>query len=125
MKKKHIILILASVCMMLTACAKVETKFDGSRTGNESQLIMDFKVMNTTDSQLLELEENDIVDVEIISNSGSIYAEVTDEDGGVIYDVTVGSDEHSSQITIPESGTYCVSVTGEKAQGCVSFIKAE
>lgn len=46
------ILILVSV-VSFSACNF--TKFDGSRTGNESQLIMQYDVLNMTDSQKLKL----------------------------------------------------------------------
>ena len=45
------ILILVSV-VSFSACNF--TKFDGSRTGNESQLIMQYDVLNMTDSQKLK-----------------------------------------------------------------------
>lgn len=53
----------------LIACSAT---FDGSRTGNESQLIMQYKTLNTTTSQELELVEGDIVLFDIVSQAGSI-----------------------------------------------------
>lgn len=104
----------------LTACGG--PKFNGNRTGNESQLIMDYSVFTGTDYQLLELEKGDEIAVEIVSDSGRIDLEVKIEDKEPIY---TGSDAStgSFKLTIPESGTYKCSVTGEKAKGSVSFIK--
>lgn len=56
--------------ILLTSCTG--TLFDGSRTGNENQLIMSYRIFNTTDSQLLELEKGDVIDAEIICDSGRL-----------------------------------------------------
>ena len=71
--------------MLLTLAACSLTKFDGSRTGNESQLIMECKVFNTTDSQMLELYEGDIVDFAIVSDSGEVDIVLQKEGSEPIY----------------------------------------
>ena len=59
------ILILVSV-VSFSACNF--TKFDGSRTGNESQLIMQYDVLNMTDSQkaMKGLDEATITSREVL-----------------------------------------------------------
>lgn len=74
--------------------------FDGSRTGNESQLIMQYKTLNTTTSQELELVEGDIVLFDIVSIPTSVF-----------------------QVEINDSGTYIVSVTGKNAKGSINISK--
>ena len=46
--KKYLGLLLG--CFLLAGCGM--TDFSGSRTGNEGQFLMDYKVFNTTDSQV-------------------------------------------------------------------------
>lgn len=120
MKKMFILIFVLLIILSLTGCSL--TKFDGSRTGNDSQLIMDFKVLNTTDYQLLKLEQEDIVNVEIVCDSGQLNIVVQKEDDEPIYNGE-SIPTSSFQIVIPESGTYKFLVTGKKAKGSISFIK--
>ena len=52
---KKIILIICTLVFLisLTACG---TKFDGSRTGNDSEFIMEYSVLNTTDAQVFSVK---------------------------------------------------------------------
>ena len=43
------------LAVSLSGCG--EPDFDGSRLGNDSQLVMEYKTLNGTDSQELELKE--------------------------------------------------------------------
>ena len=89
--------------LLLNGC--IQPSFNGSRTGNQDQLIMEYSIMNTEDSQLLTLQENDIVDVQIVSDAGKLSSQ-------------------SFQILIKEDGDYKVTVKGYRAKGSVSFIKS-
>lgn len=105
---------------ILTACMGTYY-FNGSRTGNESRFLMEYTIFDGSDYQMLELEEGDILKAEIVSRSGKISASITKDDK-IIYE---GKDIQTSlfQIKIQETGTYKVEVTGEKAEGSVSFTK--
>ena len=113
------ILILVSV-VSFSACNF--TKFDGSRTGNESQLIMQYDVLNMTDSQ--KLAAGDILRFDVVSQSGSVDIQLQKGKEDPIYE---GTDIPTSafQVVIQEDGTYTVSVTGKKAKGSVSVIKED
>ncbi|MEZ3436208.1 MAG: hypothetical protein K1W34_16600 [Lachnospiraceae bacterium] len=119
MKKRSCILYFFILVLSLTACG---ADFDGSRTGNHNEFMMDYKVFNKTDSQDLIVEKGDTIHAEIIVEGGSLSFRILMRDEVPVYegeDVTF-SDEFD--IDIEESGTYTVSVTGEKAKGSVSFI---
>ena len=120
MKKICIIFSVLLLVMSLDACSF--TKFNGSRTGNNSQFIMEYTVLNTTDSQLLELEDGDIVDFEIVSESGKLNIIVQKDGEKPVYE---GTDIPTSsfKVEITEKGTYKFSVTGKKAKGSVSIVK--
>ena len=107
------ILILVSV-VSFSACNF--TKFDGSRTGNESQLIMQYDV--------LKLAVGDILRFDVVSQSGSVDIQLQKGEEDPIYE---GTDIPTSafQVVIQEDGTYTVSVTGKKAKGSVSVIKED
>ena len=113
------ILILVSV-VSFSACNF--TKFDGSRTGNESQLIMQYDVLNMTDSQ--KLAAGDILRFDVVSQSGSVDIQLQKGEEDPIYE---GTDIPTSafQVVIQDDGTYTVSVTGKKAKGSVSVIKED
>ena len=97
MKKNLCILCSFILILTLTACG---TGFDGSRTGNDSELVMDFKILNTTDSQAT--------------------IQKGDEEPFYVSEKLIGSQQFDFEIN--ESGTYTVTVTGKKAKnGSVSF----
>ena len=122
MKKGVFSLAFVFILLVLGACSP--TDFDGSRTGNESQLIMEYKVLNTTDSQVLELQEGDYVDVVVTSTSGKIDILLQKEGDDPIYR---GVDIPTSTfaIRVPKTGSYNASITGDNASGSVSIIKRE
>lgn len=113
------ILILVSV-VSFSACNF--TKFDGSRTGNESQLIMQYDVLNMTDSQ--KLAAGDILRFDVVSQSGSVDIQLQKGKEDPIYE---GTDIPTSafQVVIQDDGTYTVAVTGKRAKGSVSVIKED
>lgn len=113
------------ICLVtLCACACGGTVFDGSRTGNESRLIMDFKVLNKTDFQKLTLADGDIVDFNIVNKAGSIDISLQKDGEAPVYEET-DIQTSSFQVQIYDGGTYIVSVTGKKARGSVSITKAD
>ena len=96
--------------------------FNGSRTGSDSQFRMEFTVMNTTDSQRLELEAGDVLRADIVSRGGRLDVSIRREGGPVLYEgarLTTGSFE----LPVEESGIYVVAVTGSRARGSVSFVR--
>lgn len=104
----------------LTGCHT--QSFSGSRIGNDHKLIMEYSIFNTTDSQTLKLEKGDILEVEIVSDSGKLSVFLKNDQDDNIYkgnDVPTGN----FQITIEESGTYRLLVTGDKAKGSLSVKK--
>lgn len=112
-----IVLVIGITSTFATSAAISE--FDGSRTGNESQLVLEYKMLNKTDSQELKLEKGDTVKFNVVNKSGSLAIVLCKEDGEVVYE---GSMLVTStfQVEIEESGTYTVSVTGKKTRGSVS-----
>ena len=96
-----------SAMLLIISLSACSSDFDGSRTGNDTQLIMEYTEFNTTDTQDLVVEAGDIIqkdDEEPIAESEGIFFSVE-------YDFDV-----------EESGTYTVTVTGENAKGSVKFV---
>ncbi len=102
----------------LTACSP---DFNGSSTGNDTQFIMEYSILNTSDYRNMSLKTGDIISTSIVSNSGSVSIKVENSVGEVIY-----SDEDiptsDFEIVIPQDDTYKFTVTGHNANGSVKFI---
>ena len=119
MKKYLAILCSLFFVFTLISCG---TDFDGSRTGNDSEFIMDYKVLNTTDSQNLVVAEGDTIHAEIIIEKGNLSFKIQKDDEQVtVYEGKDVSFSNEFDVEIEESGTYIVTVTGEKTRGSVSF----
>lgn len=127
MKKLLGIFLTLSVCAGITACSGMRNEdatFNGSRTGNDSQFIMEYTILNSTDSQLLELEEGDVIDAEVVSDAGKVSITIQKDGEDPVYE-SEDAVTDTFAIVIEESGVYEITVTGEKAEGSVSFIKRE
>lgn len=128
MKKSLFALAIVFILMTLEACSLTKfvgnRTFDGSRTGNKSQLIMEYNILNTTDTQMLEFQKDDIVDFKITSKSGNLSIVLQKEGDEPIYK-GVDIPTSSFQVEIEETGTYKVFVTGKKAKGSVSIQKVD
>lgn len=97
--------------------------YEGSRTGDESCLVLEYSAFNGTEFQLLELEAGDTIRAEIVSDRGSVDVEIIeDADRESIFDrerLATGS----YSIEVPETGSYEVWVTGYQAAGSASFVR--
>lgn len=106
------------VIVFLTACS---SDFDGSRTGNDNEFSMEYKVLNKTDSQDLSLQDGDKISAKIIVNGGTLAIKIQKDDEEPIYESDGISVSNEFEIEIDESGTYTITVTGKKAKGSVNF----
>ena len=112
---KKIILIVCTLVFLisLTACG---TEFDGSRTGNDSEFIMEYSVLNTTDAQDLTIEAGDTISAKIVVDKGSLSIKIQKDGEEPIYESNEISTSNEFDVEIDESGTYTVEVTGKKAK---------
>lgn len=118
MKKRLDILCFLIFVLSLTACG---ADFDGSRTGNNNEFVMDYKVFNKTDSQDLIVKKGDTIHAEIIVEGGNLSIKIQKDEETPVYKGEEISFSDEFDVDIEESGTYTISVTGEKAKGSVSF----
>ena len=111
------------LAVSLSGCG--EPDFDGSRLGNDSQLVMEYKTLNGTDSQELELKEGDLLEIQLLNHGGgSLKAVVQKGEEEPIFEEENISVNRVT-LEIEESGPSTVTVTGQKARGSVSFVKTE
>lgn len=117
--KKHLGILCSLILVLsLTACV---SDFDGSRIGNDSEFVMDYKIFNTTDSQDLMVAEGDIIHADIVVEGGHLSFKIQKDNEEPVYESESIFFSHEFDVEIEESGTYTVTVTGEKAKGSVSF----
>lgn len=118
MRKIFAIFGLVLFITLLTACSP---EFNGSSTGNDTQFIMEYSILNQSDYRNMTLKSGDIINTSIVSDSGSVSIEVENSKGEIIY-----SDEDiptsDFEIAIPQDDTYKFTVTGHNAKGSVKFI---
>ena len=117
MKKLVSVCLIMALALSLVACG---TDFDGSRIGNDSEFIMEYKMLNTTDSQDLNLEAGDKIKANIVVDSGDVAVKI-EKDGEPVYEGEGLVSYNEFTVTAEESGIYKVTVTGKKAKGSVSF----
>lgn len=84
---------------------------------------MKYSILNGTDSQMLVLEEGDVIDAEIVNDSGKLSIKIQKDEEEPIYESKDISDSNEFEVEIEENGIYTITVTGEKAKGSVSFLK--
>ena len=121
MKKSLLIVCVLALIVSLTACGKTPV-FNGSRTGNDKEFIMEYSVLNTTDGQELSAEAGDTIHTKIVVESGNLSIKIQKEDEEPIYESSGIEISNEFDVEIDESGIYSVMVTGEKTKGSVSFV---
>lgn len=112
--KKCIPLIL--LCLLLAACGQPD--YNGSRLGNDRELHMAYTAFNTTDGQTLSLEAGETLQVQVVSDAGSLAITIQKEEDPPIYQGT-NLPTQTFTVAVEETGDYTVTLTGEKARGSV------
>lgn len=120
MRKVFSVIYMLIFALLLTACGKTPD-FNGSRTGNDKEFIMEYSVFNTTDGQELVAETGDIIHAKIVVESGSLLIKIQKDDEEPIYESSDITISEEFDVDIDESGTYAITVTGVKAKGSIRF----
>ena len=115
-------IIVFSVIFFITSLTDCSSDFNGNGTGNDKQLIMEYTAFNTTDSQDLVVEAGDTIHVEIVIEDGHLSYKIQKHDDEPIAESESIFFSEEFDVEVKESGTYTVTVTGEKAKGNVKFV---
>lgn len=121
MKKIFGICAVLITMLLLGACAK--PVFNGSRTGNDSQFIMEYEIFNTTDEHSLVLEAGDVISAEVVVDGGNLSVKIQKDNQSPVYEKEHIKGSEKFDVEISESETYRITVRGEETKGSVSFEK--
>lgn len=110
---------LAVLALSLAGCS---SRFDGSRTGNDSQLVMQYAVLNQTDTQALTAEAGDVIAADLVIEAGSLSVRIQKEGETPLYEEEDLTASDQFELSIQESGVYTVTVTGKHTKGSLSFV---
>lgn len=78
-----------SIVFFITSLAACSPDFNGSRTGNDDQLLMEYTTFDTTDSQDLVVEAGEI-----------LHAKIEIEDGLLSYKIQKDGEEQSLKVKV-------------------------
>ncbi len=110
------------ILVVITGCD--QQVFDGNRTSNDVQFIMNYSIMNCTKIHEMNLEEGTIINVIVESKSGRLDILVTGSNGEKIYKADDAASGKFS-LNISKTDTYKFIVTGKNAKGSISFKAAQ
>ena len=114
-----VILLMAA---MLVGCSSGAI-FSGSKTGDENHFDIEFEVLNSSFTHDLELKEGESLEVTATKESGKISLRIQCGESDPVYQ---GDNLESTnfKVNINESGTYTITVSGQKAKGHVVVERA-
>lgn len=105
--------------LTLTACGGLD--FSGNKIGNDKEFLMDYDILNTTESQKLTATKENRIHAKIVVDDGHLTIKIQNEDKKNIYESENIFFNQDFDVEIKESGKYNVIVTGTKAKGSVKF----
>ncbi len=101
MRKAFISGLIIATAFSATAC-KSNVKFDGERTGNDSEFILEYEMFNGSDSQDLKLKEGDYLEVDVVNDGGTLNMDIVKKDDGsefiLEYEMFNGSDSQDLKL---------------------------
>jgi len=119
-KKVFIMILLTGLSFTLNACT---VEFNGSRTGNDDQFILDVKALNREESHELYLNSEDMIEVKSQITKGEMQVSIVHvETNESIYEGNLKGD-FKFIVTVHTEGTYLITVTGKNSAGHIEFKK--
>ena len=91
-----------------------------SRRVEKDFFSLDMKPLNCTMEEVFSLNRGDAVDVSIVRVSGEMMISIGVKDRKAVYEGR-NPELSSFRVTIPEDGDYLLSVSGNQAEGSISF----
>ena len=110
------------LAMALTACGN--SKFVGNSYKVGNSITIEYQVLNTTETEEIDLKSGDAVQFDVTSESGQTDIAFGIQDAAPDYE---GKSVESSSftVTVHEDGKYVLTVTGSDAKGSIKLTKEE
>lgn len=122
-KKSVFLGLLFIIGFIFVSCDNIS--FNGSRTGNSSQFIVDFDVLNTTKSHTMTLSEGERIKVIIEKEKGDLKVYIYDSNHKYSYR-SDNAFNSSFVVSIDHTDTYTFEIVGENnSKGKVEFKKID
>ncbi|MDD6466649.1 MAG: hypothetical protein PUF50_00505 [Erysipelotrichaceae bacterium] len=127
-KSKKIILVGILLLLVIGAVGYLfnynQEGFTGSRIKNPDFYLLDIERMNGTDLHTMELHEDDVLQIHMKTEKGSMYMEMKAPDGTAIYQGN-GKEITEFTIKIPENGVYTIVAEANHAKGLIRIQRKE
>lgn len=124
MTKKRILIFCAVLALVLAGLILTKAWNDGgsrfSRRAEADVYALELTKLNTTLAEPYALQAGDTIDVSFVCTSGELVLSIGQENWEPVYEGR-NPDLSTFRVTIPEDGTYLLSVSGTRAVGSVSF----
>lgn len=123
MKRKILTFVLVGFCLILSGC---QVRYDGSRMGNESQLVMEYRIFNGSDEQQLSLQKGDVLTGTIHNKKGSVRVELYQQGKEeTVFELQNPPKNLEFTLGIEAEGEYLLRVYGRNAKGSLSVVRQE
>lgn len=99
-------------------CYRSAPVFQGEKVKTFDAYALDIQRMNGTDSHVLSLSRGDSLHVHFETSHGRLTLRISEENGAELYS-GVGELCTDFDLTVPNDGSYTITVTGKDAAGSV------
>ncbi len=122
---KRVICCLTVVMLMATVLVGCDggATFSGSKTGDADHFDIEFEALNTSFSHDLELNEGESLEVTATKEAGKISLRIQCGESEPVYQGD-NLETTNFKVNVSESGTYTITVLGQKAKGHVVVQRA-
>jgi major membrane immunogen (membrane-anchored lipoprotein) len=121
-KNSLLLFLVLGITVLLTACCP--KCFIGSRTLESGFYRLDIDRMTGKDDLTMELTAGDMLEVQFETVDGSIYLEIKEPDGTILY-AGNGKGVTEFAVNIAQSGTYAIHVEAHHAKGTINIQQKE
>lgn len=115
-KTKPPIVLLLWVCVIVLSLSGCGCIFDGNCVKDTDGYMLNMERMTGTDTNTVELEKGDQLNISFVTEDGSLSLEITAPDGFVPYQGN-GSVAEEFILNLTQSGSYTLHVEGHRWKG--------
>lgn len=124
MKKLFCTLLSTLLAVSLNACS-YHAVFVGNSIFTKDRFFMKYSVFTGTEVHDYRFEEDDVLSVDLVSESGSFNLTIENRDTGEQIYAGTELPTSSFTITVPEDGSYRITADAQKAKGSIEILVAD